>query len=330
LESNVSDIKSSSKWYQADQAFNKGVEAYIEFGQALAALNAEGTTQEEIGVRYQMSQQMVGQAIKVGSDKRLTGNTSNLPKSQHSLYLLTTLDDDGFEKLAKPETTQADIKAYKEAIKPAKKRPAQAANTEGEDNVANQKNKGYLAMAEDAGLLIGNSSANARNKVKEAIQEATGINPSYASKLPPEDHAKIAAAISDMAVAKAAKGVSVEDFRAEIKTLSETAQQKLGRLEKTLRAKLQEEFEKAVREEARKMVPDIVAQCEKAEKEATEEFRNFATRKQGIKPHLTEADYRFLRQTIAPDRYPEEYREKLTRAAAIINQFDKYVEAFKV
>jgi len=55
-----------------------------------------------------MSQQTVGYAICVGSDRRIVGNTNNLPKSTHALYLLTTLDDAGFEKLAKPDSRQAD------------------------------------------------------------------------------------------------------------------------------------------------------------------------------------------------------------------------------
>ena len=121
----------------------------------------------------------------------------------------------------------------------------------------------------------------------------------------------------------------IEAIRAEIKTLPEPAQKKLARLEATLMHQLEADFMRRVWEKAREMIPEVVAHYEEAEQKATAEFRNYATRKQGIKPHLTEADYRFLRQTIAPDRYPPEYQDKLTKAAVIINQFDKYVEAFK-
>jgi len=169
----MNEVSNAGKWERADKAFNKGVEAYIEFGQELAVLNADGTTQEEIGQRYQMSQSSVRDTICVGRDGRISSNTTNLPKSQHSLYLLTTLDDAGFEKLAKPDTTQADIKAYKESIRTPKPTPAPAPDNEGENDMA--KNKGYLAMAEDAGLLIGNSSASARNKVKEAITRSNHL-----------------------------------------------------------------------------------------------------------------------------------------------------------
>lgn len=121
----------------------------------------------------------------------------------------------------------------------------------------------------------------------------------------------------------------IEATRDEIKTLPEPAQKKLARLEATLMRQLEADFMRRVWEKAREMIPEVVAHYEEAEQKATVEFRNYALRKQGIKPHLTEADYRFLRQTVAPDRYPEEYRDRLTKAAQIINQFDKYVEAFK-
>jgi hypothetical protein len=126
------------------------------------------------------------------------------------------------------------------------------------------------------------------------------------------------------------RGKSIEDTRAEIKTLPETSQKKFARIEATLTHQLEADFDRRVREAAKAMIPDLMKRCEEREREATEELRDYALRKQGIKPHLTEADYRFLRQTIAPDRYPEEYREKLTRAAQIINQFDKYVGVFKL
>jgi hypothetical protein len=59
----------------------------------------DGTTQQEIGNRYQMAQQEVHKLIAVGQCERFTRNTRNLPRSTYSLYLLTTLDDKGFEEL---------------------------------------------------------------------------------------------------------------------------------------------------------------------------------------------------------------------------------------
>jgi len=107
-----------AKWAGADAARAKGIRAYIEFGQALAELTATGTSQEEIGERYDMSQPAISQAIQVGQDKRLIGisNTNNSPKSEFTIYLLTTLDDAGFAELAKPKTRQVDVLEYKKRL----------------------------------------------------------------------------------------------------------------------------------------------------------------------------------------------------------------------
>jgi hypothetical protein len=44
-----------------------------------------------------MLQESVNYAIKVGADQRIiTSSYNQLPKTQRSLYLLTTLDDEGF------------------------------------------------------------------------------------------------------------------------------------------------------------------------------------------------------------------------------------------
>lgn len=114
-------------WGKADKAYAKGVEAYIELGQAFAELNSKGTTQEAIGVRYEMHEDSVRHAIAVGNDPRileLKRTNRPLPKSTRSLYLLTTLDDEDFDKLAKPDTTEAKILSYKRALA-APSRPIQ-------------------------------------------------------------------------------------------------------------------------------------------------------------------------------------------------------------
>jgi hypothetical protein len=102
------------KWAAADKAYAKGVQAYIEWGRALAKIDA---TQEEIAARYDVFQEDITRAIAVGKDSRFITN-GYIPKSQRSLYLLTTLDDKGFAELCKPTTTQADILAYKKRLEP--------------------------------------------------------------------------------------------------------------------------------------------------------------------------------------------------------------------
>jgi hypothetical protein len=102
---------------EADKAFARGQEAYLDWCRELALAYKEGeATQQEIADRYEVSQQGIDQAIKVGIDNRLTSNTSKLPKSQYTLYLLTTLSDEAFEELCKPDTTQAKILEYKRRL----------------------------------------------------------------------------------------------------------------------------------------------------------------------------------------------------------------------
>ena len=115
----MNPVLESDLWVDADRFFADGQQAYINFGQALSVLNDRGVTQQEIGKRYQLSQGAIAAAIAVGTDKRIIASSNNLPKSTKSLYLLTTLNDEDFEKLAKPETTQADIVKVKSPKAPA-------------------------------------------------------------------------------------------------------------------------------------------------------------------------------------------------------------------
>ena len=102
-------------WAESDKAYAKGQQAYIEFGQALAKINA---TQEAIADRYDMSQGSIAKLLVVGADSRIIRITNKLlPRSTEALYLLTTLDDVAFEELAKPDTTQAKILEHKRRLK---------------------------------------------------------------------------------------------------------------------------------------------------------------------------------------------------------------------
>jgi len=105
-----------TKWVSADKAYAKGQQAYIEFGQALAKIDA---TQEEIAERYDIHQPRVAEAIAIGKDTRILyfKSMKDLPKSRQGLYLLTTLDDAAFEEFAKPDTTQAKILEYKRRLR---------------------------------------------------------------------------------------------------------------------------------------------------------------------------------------------------------------------
>ena len=64
----------------------------------------------------------VAYALAVGQDKRIISAT-NIPKSTYSLYLLTTLDDEGFALMCHPDVTQEKIKMYKQSKKEQPKEP---------------------------------------------------------------------------------------------------------------------------------------------------------------------------------------------------------------
>lgn len=105
-------------WEKADEAFDRGQQAYLDWCRELAVLYAEGNaTQEEIADRYETVQQRVMEAIAVGSDERFKLQQFNsVPKAKQTLYLLTTLPDDAFKELCKPTTTQAKILEYKRRL----------------------------------------------------------------------------------------------------------------------------------------------------------------------------------------------------------------------
>ena len=126
----------------------------------------------------------------------------------------------------------------------------------------------------------------------------------------------------------AARRNTLADTRAEIETLPETAKQKLARIEATLVAQLTAQFYNRVNAAAAKRVPELVAELEAERIENRHEMARWKHRRDGIKSQLTEEEYRLIRQTIASDRYPEEFRPKLDKIAAIINRFGAYVEAW--
>ena len=66
-----------------------------------------------------MPQSYIAKAIQIGSDARIIRIriTKSLPKSRNALYELTTLDDLGFEELAKPTTKYQEILDYKRRLK---------------------------------------------------------------------------------------------------------------------------------------------------------------------------------------------------------------------
>jgi DNA-binding transcriptional regulator LsrR (DeoR family) len=67
-----------SYWAKADEAFDRGQQAYLDWCRELAVLYTNGnTTQEAIADRYQKPQPRIAEAIAVGSDERIIRLTYN-------------------------------------------------------------------------------------------------------------------------------------------------------------------------------------------------------------------------------------------------------------
>lgn len=177
--------------------------------------------------------------------------------------------------------------------------------------------KSANATLKDAGVPEG----GARVAIQNQVAEETGIR----SPKTPEESAAFAEAARAII---AAKRTTLADTRAEIATLPETKQQQFARLEATLRRQLEAEFNERVRKAAEKKVPELIAELAAERAECRVQMEYWKHRRDGIKSQLTEAEYRLIRQTIASDRYPEEFRPKLDKIAAIINRFSTYVEAW--
>ena len=281
------------KWAKADAAYTKGVEAYIEFGIAIAEIDA---TQEEIARRYSMSRSAIERVIAVGKDRRFDRNTI-IPKSIHSLYLLTTLDDVGFEKLCKPDTTQEMILEYKKASKPQKGWPSVLVD------------HGHLGHSKIA-------SGEGRKRHRKKIAEAIGYEPPshFASQ---EEADKF-----ERDFVRAFPDAKRPDYG-----LSMTAQQKLDRAIELEKLRLQSLFEKEVFEEAARRMPELMAQRRQALDEAIAEKAHYFTLAKGIKKTISEDEYRFLLQLMHPDRAPDGRKDQYSKAFRIIRKLQEYAEA---
>jgi hypothetical protein len=314
----MSEVIKQDKWERADQAFSKGVEAYIEFGQECARLNAEGTTQQEIGNRYQMSQQQVGYALTVGKDERITSNTCTLPRSTYSLYLLTTLDDKGFDKLAKPDTTQADIKAYKEAQNPRKPK-ALSTPVKDEDEMKKEPLPKFNTVMNDTGLSSGKANT-------EAVLSIMGMS-EVPKKMTPELVEKIAnATLTVLSMRNPSK--AKDDAQKAKDELSKSSQQKLDSAIKKWQAVVLADMQKQFNEQLAVAKAEVQLERDavwalkreaEAERDAAVEYRK------GIDSHMTQDEFRLIRSCLHADRVPDELKERFDKAFVIFNRLEKTV-----
>ena len=317
----MSEVIKQDKWEAADKAFDKGVEAYIEFGQECARLNSEGTTQQEIGNRYQMSQQQVGYALTVGKDERITSNTCTLPRSTYSLYLLTTLDDKGFEQLAKPDTTQADIKAYKEEQNPTKLRKPKALSTpvKDEDEMKKEPLPKFNTVMNDTGLSSGKANT-------EAVLSIMGMS-EVPKKMTPELVEKIAnATLTVLSMRNPSK--FKDDAQKAKDELSKSSEQKLDSAIKKWQAVILVDMQKQFNEQidAAKAEVQLERDAVWALKREAEAERDAALQyRLGIDSHMTMEEFQLVRNCLHPDRAPDDRRERFEKAFTIFNRLEKTV-----
>lgn len=72
-------------WARADEAFERGKSAYVDWCREVARINADGDRQQEIAARYGMSQPSVAQACMIGTSP-IIDNVNNLPADTRALY----------------------------------------------------------------------------------------------------------------------------------------------------------------------------------------------------------------------------------------------------
>lgn len=285
---NVLEMKRPDPFAKADAAFQKGIDAYIEWGQEMAKLNEAGHTQQELGERYDCSQAGVAQAMKVGTDPRIISNTNNLPKDKTVLYLLSTLDDNEFDEIARPDLRQHEIKEYKKEkkVKPPKELPYS-----------------YFRVLNEYGVT---PNKPLRQKFKEA-----GID--YKN---PESESTIREWCINY---NAQRGIMPPEVDAG--SLSKKNQKELDRA----LARLQAEFHQEVAKEVEKRLSDARERklhAAQQQAKSAQELRDvWKTRVDSCKTFLRlfQDNWRTVASSVHPDR-PERTKEQLEKASASMNK----------
>jgi len=300
---NVLEMKRPAPFAKADAAFQKGIDAYIEWGQEMAKLNKAGHTQQELGERYDCSQACIAQAMKVGTDPRIISNANNLPKDKATIYLLSTLDDKAFDELARPDLKRQEIKEYKQAKKAPK---------------AN-RGSGYIGIAIRHGLLKPGVKGVQLTKARQEIEQIVGFDISQSTKTPEESNAIESAVIELVARRKAISGELPPKVDHDALTKKD---QKL--IDKAL-ARLQAEFHQEVAKEVEKRLDDArerqLQNAKQQARSAKELQQVWKARVDSCKDflHMFQDNWRTVASSIHPDR-PERTKEQLENASAAMNK----------
>jgi hypothetical protein len=104
-------------WGELATARQNAAVSYLDYCRAMARLYAAGqATQYELAKECELPKWKVAHMCCIGKDARfyVDGKARRgVPKSDYTLYQLSTLDDAGFDKLCRPDTTQQAVLDYK-------------------------------------------------------------------------------------------------------------------------------------------------------------------------------------------------------------------------
>jgi hypothetical protein len=293
---NVLEMKRPDPFAKADAAFQKGIDAYIEWGQEMAKLNEAGHTQQELGERYDCSQAGIAQAMKVGTDPRIIRNPNNLPKNKSVLYLLSTLDDKDFDEIARPDLREHEIKEYKQ-MKKGKPPP---------------KRHSWHVIAVEEGLLP--TTAGGAQK-KAAIAEMLEVDPGLEYKN--SEH--------EDRLRAACRAVNAKHGKMPPEVDPATLTKKDQRVLDKALARLQAEFHQEVAKEVEKRLDDArerqLQNAKQQARSAKELQQVWKARVDSCKDflHMFQDNWRTVASSIHPDR-PERTKEQLENASAAMNK----------
>ena len=296
---NVLEMKRPDPFAKADAAHQKGMDAYIEWGQEMAKLNEAGYTQQELGERYDCSQQKIGNAIRVGNDARITSNASNLPKDKATLYLLSTLDDKAFDELARPDLKRQEIKEYKKARK-------------GEKTHARPRKYSWWSVVVDEQTGAKEWGGSVRD---QKLSRLLDIDPGLEHKNPEHEN-RLRAACRKL---NALIGQLPPEVPVELLTKKDQSA-----LDKAL-ARLQSEFHQEVAKETERRLADARERklhAAQQQAKSAQELRDvWKGRVDSCKAflHLFQDNWRTVASSIHPDR-PERTKEQLENASAAMNK----------
>ena len=258
-----------------------------------------------IAERYGKTPGQISKAIAIGEHAEKFLTKKLLPVSELVLYELTTLDDDGFRLLCKPDTTQATIKEYKDM----KKAP------DANEHAGMVKLPAFATLATSIGALKPAAGGVHTQEALAAFESA------YGKPYPKKGSAKVFVTDAEMEAIKAvlllqAKSKTTKEVITEASAdLKPSAKQKLDkaiavaaaaqRVELLAQMQKQVAEVKVVYEEKAKHLDTVVypeLMETKAEVEA-ELTRVQHQRSLSANTHITGEEFQFLLQATHPDKF---------------------------